>query len=904
MIDDEVSIEIEVDDEIDVDVQTNDTFDIDLTEVQLIAIGRQVDLAEDDTKSFGHVLNRSTKHLKNEGEDGSSPYATKDFVKKNGGKIDSISIDGEPQKIDENKNVNIDLSGKVDKSKTPKTIYGVDEKGNQISLAYENANNTPNTIVGRDENGNIQIQTPKNSSDATPKQYVDKLADTKLDKNTTISGNRVYASQTRNVTKEDGTTTTEIVQTTVGYASGEQANTLALRNSTGAVGVGNPTANAHAVPKLYAEQNFVQQVKTETNLPQAYVKNEDGSQSVLNIDKWGVDADSIPQRTGAGTIRTFTPTSDNDATNKKYVDDNFIPSKTETFSNVEGKAVVYNQDGNQGIMLVARNSADPYTIVRRNDYGAVKTGTPQADDDASTKKYVDDIAKSLAGQNEYIGSYDGTDYTAETIQTILSDFVQANENREKRGGDLVNIVNVGTDADYSGQQWIYSQDAALWKYYIDFENHSVIDNLTSDSSIDGLAAKQGKQLKSEIDEINKNLTENYVKNTDYATDEKAGIARWVTGFGLKVDAYGRGTILKATNDEISAKTQQYKPIVPANQDFAFKMSFTDNKLTWTEEEKEKARQLVGIAIDDYYTKKETDALFVETENLIQNTPYEVSEEFSMFLDSDGNPYNPNIELGKTYEVEYIVEGITYKQQATCIEVEGIKALGVDVADTTNPYQFQFTTSSGNRYFLGFSFQDAWLIFVSKIEGDVEEQPLLTLVSIGTTTSISKYALTKDTYTKKEVDDLFVEDGENLLSEDVIIDANSPTFYPYPITSIGYLLGLKSGRTYFVGYKAEGVMYEKEVVCENSYLHIENAAPFDIDYISLNISDNSGTIQCTRPHIETGEGLPVFGTPEVTVSYIKEKDVEKYALSKENYTKKEIDEILVKIILDGGNSLGE
>lgn len=125
--------------------------------------------------------------------------------------------------------------------------------------------------------------------------------------------------------------------------------------------------------------------------------------------------------------------------------------------------------------------------------------------------YVDGVAKSLEGQNEYIGSYEGEGYTADTIQTVLSDFVQLTENRPPRGGDIVNIVN----GIYSGQQWIFSGDTSTWKFYIVFENHSVINNLNSDSEIDGLAAKQGKilndkKLDKQTPEFDSGATRGYV----------------------------------------------------------------------------------------------------------------------------------------------------------------------------------------------------------------------------------------------------------------------------------------------------------------------------------------------------------------------------------------------------------
>ena len=49
-----------------------------------------------------------TSDIQNDG-DGISPFATEQFVRDNGGKIDSISVNGVEQPIDENKNVDIEL---------------------------------------------------------------------------------------------------------------------------------------------------------------------------------------------------------------------------------------------------------------------------------------------------------------------------------------------------------------------------------------------------------------------------------------------------------------------------------------------------------------------------------------------------------------------------------------------------------------------------------------------------------------------------------------------------------------------------------------------------------------------------------------------------------------------------
>lgn len=61
----------------------------------------------------------------------------------------------------------------------------------------------------------------------------------------------------------------------------------------------------------------------------------------------------------------------------------------------------------------------------------------------------------------------------------------------------------------------------------------------------------------------------YVKNTDYATSNKGGVIKASPTYGLSISSSsGQLFISKATNTEINEKTNNYKPIVPANLDYA------------------------------------------------------------------------------------------------------------------------------------------------------------------------------------------------------------------------------------------------------------------------------------------------------------------------------------------------
>lgn len=104
------------------------------------------------------------------------------------------------------------------------------------------------------------------------------------------------------------------------------------------------------------------------------------------------------------------------------------------------------------------------------------------------------------------------------------------------------------------------------------------EHYDSGSNPHEVTAKQvGAYTKEEVDKklgevnVNVDLSE-YVKNTDYASADKGGVIRIRNDtYGLQIGANdGIAFIKKATDAEINAKTQAYKPIVPANLEYAVK----------------------------------------------------------------------------------------------------------------------------------------------------------------------------------------------------------------------------------------------------------------------------------------------------------------------------------------------
>lgn len=86
----------------------------------------------------------------------------------------------------------------------------------------------------------------------------------------------------------------------------------------------------------------------------------------------------------------------------------------------------------------------------------------------------------------------------------------------------------------------------------------------------------------------------YVKNTDYAQSNEAGIVKVRTSMGIQINDSGLISIYSANKNDIYNKTNTYKPIAPNNLDYAVKVGLTTNTEILTEEEKAAAQSWLGI----------------------------------------------------------------------------------------------------------------------------------------------------------------------------------------------------------------------------------------------------------------------------------------------------------------------
>ena len=87
----------------------------------------------------------------------------------------------------------------------------------------------------------------------------------------------------------------------------------------------------------------------------------------------------------------------------------------------------------------------------------------------------------------------------------------------------------------------------------------------------------------------------YVKDTDYATADTAGVVKVRNeNNGLKMYSQGHIGIVKATDEDITNKSNGTKPIVPNSLDYAVKTSISTNRHTLTDTEKNTAQKWLGV----------------------------------------------------------------------------------------------------------------------------------------------------------------------------------------------------------------------------------------------------------------------------------------------------------------------
>jgi hypothetical protein len=113
----------------------------------------------------------------------------------------------------------------------------------------------------------------------------------------------------------------------------------------------------------------------------------------------------------------------------------------------------------------------------------------------------------------------------------------------------------------------------------------------------------------------------FVKTTDYATPKKRGIVIPSAVNGTGTNAIGQLYLIEAFDAELSAKTNHYKPVTPANLDYAVKVGVTTNTITLTEAEKQSAQTWLGVKSELDMLKKAAEGKLYVFKNVSNMAPY-------------------------------------------------------------------------------------------------------------------------------------------------------------------------------------------------------------------------------------------------------------------------------------------
>ena len=212
--------------------------------------------------------------------------------------------------------------------------------------------------------------------------------------------------------------------------------------------------------------------------------------------------------------------------------------------------------------------------------------------------------------DQILGIVNETKKEQETFVTECQETLQAAETAaelaEQRADDALEIAtNAETIAKGRATGYVFDTKADMMTWLSDEANTAKLvvgDNLyIRDKGVHDYWWDGEKEQELETQKVD--LTE-YVKNTDYVARNKVGLVGLYTNgtFGLTMiqdqNKYPGGIkIQMAEKSAIDARSSQatYQPIVPATLDYAVKTSLSDCKESWSEGEKQAARDLLGIA---------------------------------------------------------------------------------------------------------------------------------------------------------------------------------------------------------------------------------------------------------------------------------------------------------------------
>lgn len=285
---------------------------------------------------------------------------------------------------------------------------------------------------------------------------------------------------------------------------------------------------------------------------------------------------------------------------------------------------------------------------------------------------TDDVntALSIAKEKNYAKGYQ--DY-----QSLINELNTASEDKYRVGQSFLiitlNVPDLWVSAiESENEPYTYTDDTAIVS---ELETNGVI--------------KIGNYKLSMLETLKQDLT-NYVQKNQYGNDTIPGLVKVLgTYYGLwLVSTTGQLEISRATNAEIEAKTQPYKPIVPKNLDKAVFEGLKNNPNEFTAEEQAQIQGWLGIdKTEKHQETNETASVIV-----LPNTEYYFNE-----LETLDLSFSDNGNLGDMFYITFY-SGET----ATVLTVDSTNAIFEDFVPNANSYVEIMGKWNGSKWLVLFS----------------------------------------------------------------------------------------------------------------------------------------------------------------------------------------------------------
>lgn len=269
-----------------------------------------------------------------------------------------------------------------------------------------------------------------------------------------------------------------------------------------------------------------------------------------------------------------TPTAEFVATEiKNYHNTINTPLLEKKLNKIEGvsdtSAYIVTSEGENSVKQISQE-AIPETLMERNNAGQTHVSTPTEGTHAANKDYVDERFNGASKP-----------YTYDNYPDMITAFNKATKEEFLKGRD-VHIVQTGIP-----DLWIaYIQETSIEYSYVSDEKF--VEELLESGTVQVGYYKLGYLETTKFDPTG------YIKNTDYGSSEKAGIFKLGSGIGISKNTSNELYVVTASEAEIEAKTQNYKPLAPKTIDKAVVVGLTTNKYTLTEEQQAIIKSWLGI----------------------------------------------------------------------------------------------------------------------------------------------------------------------------------------------------------------------------------------------------------------------------------------------------------------------